>query len=89
MNRFHNAFHETDRGLLIGVCLTCAIQGSVAAIAYLCLQIPRWYALGVLTGLCSLISDLQYSHCLNSSNDWTHSQDFKYFSAHKIFIPSE
>jgi predicted PurR-regulated permease PerM len=55
MNRFFNAFHETGRGLLIGVCLTCAVQGFVAAIAYLCLQIPRWYALGVLTGLCSLI----------------------------------
>jgi predicted PurR-regulated permease PerM len=55
MNRFFHAFHETGRGLLIGVCLTCAVQGFVAAIAYLCLQIPRWYALGVLTGLCSLI----------------------------------
>ncbi|CAF3826835.1 unnamed protein product [Adineta steineri] len=55
MNRFYDAFHETGRGLLIGVCLTCAVQGFVAAIAYLCLQIPRWYALGVLTGLCSLI----------------------------------
>ncbi|UJR23992.1 hypothetical protein I4U23_026958 [Adineta vaga] len=55
MNRFYDAFHETGRGLLIGVCLTCVVQGFVAAIAYLCLQIPRWYALGVLTGLCSLI----------------------------------
>ncbi|CAF4557280.1 unnamed protein product [Rotaria sp. Silwood2] len=44
-----------SRGLLIGVCLTCAVQGLVAAIAYLCLKIPRWYALGVLTGICSLI----------------------------------
>ncbi|CAF1571454.1 unnamed protein product, partial [Adineta steineri] len=43
-------FEKTGRGLLIGVCLTCAVQGFVAAIAYLCLQIPRWYALGVLTG---------------------------------------
>ncbi|CAF3927507.1 unnamed protein product [Rotaria magnacalcarata] len=55
MNRLKNAFQETGRGLLIGVCLTCAVQGIVAAIAYLCLQIPRWYALGVLTGFCSLI----------------------------------
>ena len=55
MNRFHHAFHETGRGLLIGVCLTCALQGFVAAVAYLCLQIPRWYALGVLTALCALI----------------------------------
>lgn len=55
MDRFKQAFQETGRGLLIGVCLTCAVQGIVAAIAYLCLQIPRWYALGVLTGFCSLI----------------------------------
>ena len=55
MNRLKGAFQETGRGLLIGVGLTCAVQGLVAAIAYLCLQIPRWYALGVLTGLCSLI----------------------------------
>jgi len=55
MSRLRSAFLETGRGLLIGVGLTCAVQGLVAAIAYLCLQIPRWYALGVLTGLCSLI----------------------------------
>jgi predicted PurR-regulated permease PerM len=55
MTRLKNAFLETGRGLLIGVGLTCVVQGLVAAIAYLCLQIPRWYALGVLTGLCSLI----------------------------------
>lgn len=55
MERLKQAFEETGRGLLIGVGLTCAVQGLVAAIAYLCLQIPRWYALGVLTGLCSLI----------------------------------
>ncbi|CAF0840871.1 unnamed protein product [Adineta ricciae] len=55
MLRLETAFQETGRGLLIGVGLTCAVQGLVAAIAYLCLQIPRWYALGVLTGLCSLV----------------------------------
>ena len=55
MTRMRSAFLETGRGLMIGVGLTCAVQGLVAAIAYLCLQIPRWYALGVLTGLCSLI----------------------------------
>ena len=55
MERLKNAFQETGRGLMIGVGLTCAVQGLVAAIAYLCLRIPRWYALGVLTGFCSLI----------------------------------
>ncbi|CAF1235154.1 unnamed protein product [Didymodactylos carnosus] len=55
MNRLKQAFHETGRGLLIGVFLTCLAQGVVAAITYLCLRISRWYALGLLTGLCSLI----------------------------------
>ncbi len=55
MEHLKNVFQETGRGLLIGVGLTCLVQGLVAAIAYLCLRIPRWYALGVLTGLCSLI----------------------------------
>lgn len=55
MTRLREAFIETGRGLLIGVGLTCLVQGLIAAFAYLCLRIPRWYALGVLTGLCSLI----------------------------------
>ena len=41
MNRLKDAFLETDRGLLIGVGLTCAVQGLVAAIAYFSLQTPR------------------------------------------------
>ena len=55
MNRLRDAFQETGRGLLIGVGLTCLVQGLVGAIAYLCLGVPRWYALGVLTAFCSLI----------------------------------
>ncbi len=35
MNRFYDAFHETGRSLLIGIYLTCVVQGLVAAIAYL------------------------------------------------------
>ncbi|CAF1055528.1 unnamed protein product [Didymodactylos carnosus] len=55
MNRLKKAFDETGRGLLIGVGLTCLVQGIVAAIAYLCLRIPRALVLGLLTGFCSLI----------------------------------
>jgi hypothetical protein len=43
MEHLKNVFQETGRGLLIGVGLTCLAQGLVAAIAYLCLRIPRWY----------------------------------------------
>ena len=71
MNRFYDAFHETGRGLLIGVGLTCVVQGLVAAIAYLCLQIPRWYALGVLTGTLFINSNSWYSNCLDSNNNWS------------------
>ncbi|CAF1634561.1 unnamed protein product [Didymodactylos carnosus] len=53
MDRFGKAFHETGRGLLIGIGLT--FQGIVAAIAYLCLAIPRALPLGLLTGLTSVI----------------------------------
>ncbi|CAF1077377.1 unnamed protein product [Didymodactylos carnosus] len=55
MNRLEKAFHETGRGLLVGVGLTCLVQSIVAAIAYLCLRIPRALVLGLLTGICSLI----------------------------------
>ncbi|CAF1457837.1 unnamed protein product [Didymodactylos carnosus] len=55
MNRLSLAFHETGRGLLIGVGLTCLVQGIVAAIAYACLRIPRAFTLGLLTGLAALV----------------------------------
>jgi predicted PurR-regulated permease PerM len=37
------------------VVLTCAVQDLVAVIAYLCLQISRWYAVGLLMSVYSLI----------------------------------
>jgi predicted PurR-regulated permease PerM len=55
MDRFAAAFHETGRGLLVGVGLTSATQGLVAMLAYLSLGIPRWWVLGPLTGLASMI----------------------------------
>lgn len=55
MERFGAAFHETGRGLLIGVGLTSATQGLVAVVIYLSLGVPRWWVLGFITGLASLV----------------------------------
>ena len=49
LDRFANAFHETGRGLIIGVGLTCLTQAIVATIAYAALGIPRALLLGELT----------------------------------------
>lgn len=53
--RFAAAFNETGRGLVVGVGLTGLIQGVVATVAYLALDIPRALVLGVLTALVSFI----------------------------------
>ncbi|MBI3568406.1 MAG: AI-2E family transporter [Gemmatimonadetes bacterium] len=53
--RFAAAFQETGRGLLIGVGLTSATQGLVATIIYLSLDVPRWWVLGPITGVASMI----------------------------------
>lgn len=53
--RFATAFHETGRGLLIGVGLTSATQGLVATLVYLGLGVPRWWVLGPITGVASMI----------------------------------
>lgn len=55
VDRLGAAFHETGRGLLVGVGLTSATQGFVATIAYLSLGVPRWWVLGPITGFASLI----------------------------------
>jgi predicted PurR-regulated permease PerM len=55
LERFASAFHETGRGLLVGVGLTSATQGVVATLAYLVLDVPRWWVLGPITGLASLL----------------------------------
>ena len=49
------AFQETGRGLIVGIGLTAATQGAVATIAYLALGIPRWWVLGAVTGIASLL----------------------------------
>lgn len=55
LKRFAAAFQETGRGLLIGVGLTSATQGLVATLIYLALGVPRWWVLGPITGLASMI----------------------------------
>lgn len=53
--RFVRAFHETGRGLFVGVGLTGLAQGGVATVAYLALGVPRALVLGLLTCLVSVI----------------------------------
>jgi predicted PurR-regulated permease PerM len=55
LDRFSAAFHETGRGLLVGVGLTTATQGLVATLVYVSLGVPRWWVLGPITGLASLL----------------------------------
>lgn len=55
VERLGAAFHETGRGLLIGVGLTSLAQGVVATVAYVALGVPRALVLGLLTGVCSLV----------------------------------
>ena len=55
LERFANAFHETGRGLLIGVGLTCTAQGAVAMAAYFALGVPQAWVLGPVTGIAAVI----------------------------------
>jgi predicted PurR-regulated permease PerM len=57
-DRFASAFHETGRGLLIGIVLTGAVQAAVATIAYAVLRVPSALVLGVLTFFASLIPSI-------------------------------
>jgi predicted PurR-regulated permease PerM len=53
--RLVGAFHETGRGLLIGVGLTALIQGLGAMVTYVALGVPRALVLGALTCFAALI----------------------------------
>jgi predicted PurR-regulated permease PerM len=55
MDRLGKAFHETGRGLLVGVGLTSLTQGLAATIAYLALGVSRAWVLGPLTGIASVV----------------------------------
>ncbi len=53
--RLVGAFHETGRGLLVGVGLTALVQGIGATITYVALGVPRALVLGALTCFAALI----------------------------------
>lgn len=55
LERVAAAFHETGRGLIVGVGLTCVAQGLVATLIYVSLGVPRWWVLGPLTGIASVL----------------------------------
>jgi predicted PurR-regulated permease PerM len=56
--RLAAAFHETGRGLFVGVGLTGLAQGIVATITYLALGVPRALVLGLLTCAASLLPSI-------------------------------
>ncbi|MBL8685005.1 MAG: AI-2E family transporter [Myxococcales bacterium] len=55
LERFAGAFQQTGRGLLVGVGLTTVTQGLVATLVYVALGVPRWWVLGPITGLVSVV----------------------------------
>ena len=55
LDRLGAAFHETGRGLIIGVGLTSVTQGLAATLAYLALGVPRAWVLGPITGVASVV----------------------------------
>lgn len=56
--RMAAAFHETGRGLFVGIGLTGLTQGVAATIAYLALGVPRALVLGLLTCIASLLPSI-------------------------------
>lgn len=55
LRRLSAAFHETGRGLLVGVGLTVLTQGLMATVIYLALGVPRAWVLGPVTGLGAIV----------------------------------
>jgi predicted PurR-regulated permease PerM len=55
MERMRRAFHETGRGIVVGVGLTALAQAIVATIAYAALGVPRAFLLGELTFFAAFI----------------------------------
>jgi predicted PurR-regulated permease PerM len=54
-DRLAAAFSETGRGLFVGVGLTALVQGTLAAIVYALLRVPRAPLFGFLTAVAALI----------------------------------
>lgn len=55
LERLRSAFHETGRGLFIGIGLTGVVQAGMATIAYVALGIPRAFVLGLVTLFASVV----------------------------------
>jgi len=55
LDRLTAAFHETGRGLLVGLGLTVLTQAVVATGLYLALGVPRAWVLGPITGLAGVV----------------------------------
>jgi predicted PurR-regulated permease PerM len=55
LERLAAAFHETGRGLIVGVGFTSLAQGLVATGIYFALGVPRAWVLGPITGIASII----------------------------------
>ena len=55
LERLRLAFHETGRGLFVGIGLTGLLQAGVATIAYVALGVPRALVLGLVTFLASVL----------------------------------
>jgi predicted PurR-regulated permease PerM len=55
LDRFMAAFHETGRGLLVGVGLTSLAQAIAATIAYVALGVPQGWVLGPITGIAGVV----------------------------------
>lgn len=53
--RLASAYAETGRGLVVGVGVTALIQGVIATITYYAVDLPRAFALGLLTTIAALI----------------------------------
>lgn len=56
--RLGHAFHETGRGLFVGVLGAGLLQGAAAAIIFLALGVPRPIVLGFLTVVASVVPSL-------------------------------
>ncbi len=55
LDRLRAAFHETGRGLFIGIGLTGLVQSSIATIVYLAIGVPRPFVLGLVTFFASVL----------------------------------
>ena len=55
LDRLARAFHETGRGLFVGIGLTGLLQATIATIAYFALGVPRALVLGLVTFFASVL----------------------------------